>query len=131
MCGFFSEFFLVSTFNTPENIGLILDNQQIGPTTQIIKESDFPLQSYKPKVQIPFEVLPGQCPRKIAIERYFHPEFSQSSSGVYFTLFILEMCKITRLYNGFGQHTIKAIIKYNYCYYKLGRRRPIVFASGT
>ncbi|KAL7985996.1 hypothetical protein Chor_011162 [Crotalus horridus] len=60
---------LVSTFNTPENIGLILDNQQIGPTTQIIKESDFPLQAYKPKVQIPFEVLPGQCPRKIAIER--------------------------------------------------------------
>ncbi|XP_026529026.1 dynein heavy chain 1, axonemal [Notechis scutatus] len=59
----------VSTFNTPENIGLILDNQKIGPSTQIIKESDFPLQAYKPKVQVPFEVLPGQCPRKIAIER--------------------------------------------------------------
>ncbi|XP_054832932.1 dynein axonemal heavy chain 1 [Eublepharis macularius] len=59
----------VTTFATPENIGLILDSQQIGPTTEIIKESDFPLQAYKPKVQIPFEVLPGQCPRKIEIER--------------------------------------------------------------
>lgn len=120
---------LVSTFNTPENIGLILDNQQIGPTTQIIKESDFPLQAYKPKVQIPFEVLPGQCPRKIAIERYFHPEFNQLSSAYLFYLF----WKYLRspLYNDFGQHTIKAIIQYNYWYYKLGGRRPIVFTSGT
>ncbi|KAJ6667676.1 hypothetical protein lerEdw1_015997 [Lerista edwardsae] len=59
----------VTTFDTPENIGLILDSQQIGPTTEIIKETDFPPQSYKPKVQVPFEVLPGECPRKIAIER--------------------------------------------------------------
>ncbi|XP_048343305.1 LOW QUALITY PROTEIN: dynein axonemal heavy chain 1 [Sphaerodactylus townsendi] len=59
----------VTTFHTPENIGLILDSQQIGPTTEIIKESDFPLQAYKPKVQVPFEVLPGQCPRKVEIER--------------------------------------------------------------
>lgn len=59
----------VTTFVTPENIGAILDSQQIGLTTEIIKESDFPLQAYKPKVQIPFEVLPGQCPRKIEIER--------------------------------------------------------------
>ncbi|XP_042305771.1 dynein axonemal heavy chain 1 isoform X2 [Sceloporus undulatus] len=59
----------VTTFATPENIGNILNNQQIGPTTEIIKESDFPLQAYKPKVQVPFEVLPGQCPRKIEIER--------------------------------------------------------------
>ncbi|XP_034961986.1 dynein axonemal heavy chain 1 isoform X2 [Zootoca vivipara] len=59
----------VTTFETPENIGSILNAQQIGPTTEIIKETDFPLQSYKPKVQVPFEVIPGQCPRKIAIER--------------------------------------------------------------
>ncbi|CAI7935221.1 Hypothetical predicted protein [Podarcis lilfordi] len=59
----------VTTFETPENIESILNAQQIGPTTEIIKETDFPLQSYKPKVQVPFEVIPGQCPRKIAIER--------------------------------------------------------------
>ncbi|XP_060621830.2 dynein axonemal heavy chain 1 [Anolis sagrei] len=59
----------VTTFDTPENIGNILNSQQIGPTTEIIKETDFPLQAYKPKVQVPFEVLPGQCPRKIEIER--------------------------------------------------------------
>uniref|UniRef100_A0ABM5FKF8 Dynein axonemal heavy chain 1 isoform X2 n=1 Tax=Pogona vitticeps TaxID=103695 RepID=A0ABM5FKF8_9SAUR len=59
----------VTTFDTPDNIGALLDSQRIGLTTEIIKESDFPLQAYKPKVQIPFEVLPGQCPRKIEIER--------------------------------------------------------------
>lgn len=30
----------------------------------------FPECSFEPKVYIPFKVQPGQCPRKLAIERY-------------------------------------------------------------
>ncbi|XP_019331155.1 dynein axonemal heavy chain 1 [Alligator mississippiensis] len=59
----------VTTFEFPENFGSYLDQQMIGPTTEILVKSDFPLQAFKPKVQIPFQGLPGQCPRKIEIER--------------------------------------------------------------
>ncbi|EMP33877.1 Dynein heavy chain 1, axonemal [Chelonia mydas] len=59
----------VTTFETPENIESYLDKQVIGPTTEILAKSDFPLQAFKPKVQLPFQGLPGQCPRKIEIER--------------------------------------------------------------
>ncbi|CAM4600221.1 unnamed protein product [Caretta caretta] len=59
----------VTTFETPENIESYLDKQVIGPTTEILAKSDYPLQAFKPKVQLPFQGLPGQCPRKIEIER--------------------------------------------------------------
>ncbi|NXA33441.1 DYH1 protein, partial [Eudromia elegans] len=59
----------VTTFKTPEDIGSCLEKQVIGPTTEILLKSDFPLQAFKPKVQIPFQRLPGQCPRKVEIER--------------------------------------------------------------
>lgn len=36
----------------------------------MLTQVDFPLQAYEPKVQVPFLVLPGECPRKIEIERY-------------------------------------------------------------
>lgn len=54
----------------PENFGELLEQQHIGPTTQLLTRADFPLQAYEPKVQVPFLVLPGQCPRKTEIERY-------------------------------------------------------------
>lgn len=47
-----------------------MEQQIIGATTRLLTQTDFPLQSYEPKVQVPFQVLPGQCPRKIEIERY-------------------------------------------------------------
>ncbi|NXN94695.1 DYH1 protein, partial [Rhinopomastus cyanomelas] len=59
----------VTTFRTPEDFESILNKQVIGPTTQKLVESDFPEQSFKPKVQIAFQRLPGQCPRDIAVER--------------------------------------------------------------
>ncbi|XP_071611851.1 dynein axonemal heavy chain 1 [Heliangelus exortis] len=59
----------VTTFKMPEDIGKVLDKQVIGPTTENLTMSDFPVQSFKPKVQIPFQSLPGQCPRKVEIER--------------------------------------------------------------
>ncbi|XP_025927284.1 dynein heavy chain 1, axonemal [Apteryx rowi] len=59
----------VTTFRTPEDIGSCLEKQAIGPTTEILIKSDFPLRAFKPKVQIPFQRLPGQCPRKVEIER--------------------------------------------------------------
>lgn len=42
----------------------------MGATTQLLTETDFLPQAYEPKVQVPFLVLTGQCPRKIEIERY-------------------------------------------------------------
>nr|XP_009665828.1 PREDICTED: dynein heavy chain 1, axonemal [Struthio camelus australis] len=59
----------VTTFKTPDDFGSCLKKQVIGPTTEILIKSDFPLQAFKPKVQIPFQRLPGQCPRKVEIER--------------------------------------------------------------
>ncbi|NXK03929.1 DYH1 protein, partial [Herpetotheres cachinnans] len=59
----------VTTFKMPEDFGSVLDKQVIGPTTENLIKSDFPVQSFQPKVQIPFQRLPGQCPRKIEVER--------------------------------------------------------------
>ncbi|NWU63518.1 DYH1 protein, partial [Pterocles burchelli] len=59
----------VTTFRVPEDFGSVLDKQVIGPTTENLIKSDFPVQSFKPKVQIAFQRLPGQCPREIEVER--------------------------------------------------------------
>ncbi|XP_074169160.1 dynein axonemal heavy chain 1 isoform X1 [Rhinolophus sinicus] len=59
----------VRSFEVPEDFEERLEQQRIGPTTQSLAQADFPLQAYEPKVQVPFLVLPGQCPRKIEIER--------------------------------------------------------------
>ncbi|NXW40986.1 DYH1 protein, partial [Nyctiprogne leucopyga] len=59
----------VTTFKMPEDFGSVLDKQVIGPTTENLIKSDFPVQSFKPKVHIAFQRLPGQCPREIEIER--------------------------------------------------------------
>lgn len=59
----------VGTFEIPEDLEERVEQQSIGATTQQLTQTDFPLQAYEPKVQVPFQVLPGQCPRKIEIER--------------------------------------------------------------
>ncbi|KFZ54338.1 Dynein heavy chain 1, axonemal, partial [Podiceps cristatus] len=59
----------VTTFKMPEDFGSVLDKQVIGPTTENLIKSDFPVQSFKPKVQIAFQGLPGQCPRQVEVER--------------------------------------------------------------
>nr|XP_001915928.3 dynein heavy chain 1, axonemal isoform X2 [Equus caballus] len=59
----------VRTFEIPEDFEKRLEQQRIGSTTQLLTQTDFPLQAYEPKVQVPFLVLPGQCPRKTEIER--------------------------------------------------------------
>lgn len=64
-----SLYVLVTTFKMPEDFGSVLDKQVIGPTTENLIKSDFPVQSFKPKVQIAFQRLPGQCPRKLEVER--------------------------------------------------------------
>lgn len=60
----------VRTFEVPEDFEECLEHQRFGSTTKLLTQTDFPLQAYEPKVQVPFMVLPGQCPRKIEIERY-------------------------------------------------------------
>ncbi|KAI5937324.1 Dynein heavy chain 1, axonemal [Manis javanica] len=59
----------VSTFKVPEDFEERLEQQRLWPTTQVLAPTDFPPQAYEPKVQVPFVGLPGQCPRKIEIER--------------------------------------------------------------
>ena len=60
----------VRTFEVSEDFEERLEREQIGSTTKLLTQTDFPLQAYEPKVQVPYMVLPGQCPRKIEIERY-------------------------------------------------------------
>ncbi|NWR83166.1 DYH1 protein, partial [Furnarius figulus] len=59
----------VTQFKIPEDFKSVLDKEVVGPNTEIFIESDFPVQSFKPKVQIPFHRLPGQSPRKVEVER--------------------------------------------------------------
>uniref|UniRef100_A0A8C3K8B9 Dynein axonemal heavy chain 1 n=1 Tax=Calidris pygmaea TaxID=425635 RepID=A0A8C3K8B9_9CHAR len=59
----------VTTFKIPEDFGSVLDKQVIGPTTENLIKSDFPVQSFKPKVQIAFQRLPGQCSRNMEVEK--------------------------------------------------------------
>uniref|UniRef100_A0A8C3XBZ8 Dynein axonemal heavy chain 1 n=1 Tax=Cyanoderma ruficeps TaxID=181631 RepID=A0A8C3XBZ8_9PASS len=60
---------LASKFRTPANVKGLLDKQVVGPSTEDLTESDFPVQSFNPKVQIPFKRVPGQNPRKVEVER--------------------------------------------------------------
>ncbi|NXG25680.1 DYH1 protein, partial [Grallaria varia] len=59
----------VTQFKMPEDFRSVLDKQVDGPTTEIFTESDFPVQSFKPKVQILFQRLPGQSPWEVEVER--------------------------------------------------------------
>ncbi|XP_078270493.1 dynein axonemal heavy chain 1 [Rhinoraja longicauda] len=59
----------VSAFLGPENIGTHLESQVYGSDTELHTRTDFTLRSFQPKVQIPFQVAPGQRPRKLEIER--------------------------------------------------------------
>nr|XP_054101684.1 dynein axonemal heavy chain 1 isoform X2 [Callithrix jacchus] len=59
----------VGTFQVPEDFQERIEQQCIGSTTRLLAQTDFPPQAYEPKVQVPFQVLPGQRPRKIEIER--------------------------------------------------------------
>ncbi|XP_067855101.1 dynein axonemal heavy chain 1 [Heptranchias perlo] len=59
----------VSAFHGPDNITTHLESQIYGSSTELVKRTDFPLKSFEPKVQIPFQVVPGQRPRKLEIER--------------------------------------------------------------
>lgn len=61
---------IAESFVIPEDFQERVEQQSIGTTTRLLTQTDFPLQSYEPKVQVPFQVLPGHCPRKIEIERY-------------------------------------------------------------
>lgn len=60
----------VESFKVPEDFQELVEQQRIGTTTRLHTQTDFPIQAYEPKVQVPFHVLPGQCPRKTEIERY-------------------------------------------------------------
>lgn len=60
---------LASKFKTPANLQGLLDKQMVGPSTEDLTETDFPVQSFNPKVQMPFRRVPGQNARKVEVER--------------------------------------------------------------
>ncbi|KAM4652007.1 dynein axonemal heavy chain 1 [Discoglossus pictus] len=59
----------VTRFQTPPGLQSTLNKQIFGPTTEVLIKSDFPKSGHEPKVQLPFDVGPGQCPRKVELER--------------------------------------------------------------
>ncbi|KAG8436117.1 hypothetical protein GDO86_007286 [Hymenochirus boettgeri] len=59
----------VTSFQTPSDFQSYLDQQVIGSSNEAQVESDFSKSGYEPKVQLAFQVAPGQCPRKIELER--------------------------------------------------------------
>ncbi|EHB12979.1 Dynein heavy chain 1, axonemal [Heterocephalus glaber] len=64
----------VGSFVIPEDFEERMEQQCIGSTTQLLSKTDFPPQADEPKVHVPFQVLPGQRPRKVEIES---PPFAQ------------------------------------------------------
>ncbi|XP_060076356.1 dynein axonemal heavy chain 1-like, partial [Ylistrum balloti] len=59
----------VTTFDENPDVLNKLQKQVYGPSSEITTISDFPRQASEPKVQLPFYTKPGECPRKIEIER--------------------------------------------------------------
>ncbi|XP_060604387.1 dynein axonemal heavy chain 1-like isoform X2 [Ruditapes philippinarum] len=59
----------VTAFATSGDLSQVVKSQSYGPTTEITDISDFPVKASEPKVQLPFYTKPGECPRKIEIER--------------------------------------------------------------
>ncbi|XP_069045720.1 dynein axonemal heavy chain 1 isoform X1 [Lepisosteus oculatus] len=59
----------VTTFHSPRDVLELLDAERHGPTTELVKKTDFSLSGYIAKVQLPYQAVQGQCPRKIEIER--------------------------------------------------------------
>ncbi|XP_038005283.1 dynein heavy chain 1, axonemal [Motacilla alba alba] len=59
----------VTKFKMPSDFKGLMEKQVVGPSTEILAESDFPEQSFTPKLQIPFKRVPGQNPRKVEVER--------------------------------------------------------------
>ncbi|KAK3096562.1 hypothetical protein FSP39_001310 [Pinctada imbricata] len=59
----------VTTFELPQDVSSRIQGQTHGPSTMLTDISDFPLHASEPKVQLPYYTKPGECPRKIEIER--------------------------------------------------------------
>ncbi|XP_063674391.1 dynein axonemal heavy chain 1-like isoform X3 [Bolinopsis microptera] len=58
-----------SSFKIPDDFDEQLEKQIYGPSTQIAQNTDYPMSSWEPKVQMPYYTPPGNTPRKVAIER--------------------------------------------------------------
>ncbi|XP_052086994.1 dynein axonemal heavy chain 1-like isoform X4 [Mytilus californianus] len=59
----------VTSFEEKGNVIEQIKSQSHGPSTEITAISDFSKSSSEPKVQLPFYTKPGDCPRKIEVER--------------------------------------------------------------
>ncbi|KAM3838092.1 dynein axonemal heavy chain 1-like [Diretmus argenteus] len=59
----------LTTFQTPPDLFKLIKKESRGPTTQQAQIDDFSPGGYTPKVQLPYQTMPGQIHRKIEIER--------------------------------------------------------------
>ncbi|XP_067102135.1 dynein axonemal heavy chain 1 [Osmerus mordax] len=59
----------VTTFWTPHELHSLVEKDSHGPSTQIQQQTDFAPGGHTAKVQLPYNSLPGEIPRKIEIER--------------------------------------------------------------
>ncbi|GAA6221830.1 dynein heavy chain 1, axonemal-like [Lates japonicus] len=70
-----------TTFKTPSDHCKLAEKDYHGPISQLSQNSYFCRGGDKPKVQIPYQTIPGQLPRKLAIERrrreYLKLDFEQ------------------------------------------------------
>ncbi|KAJ7998998.1 hypothetical protein DPEC_G00210820 [Dallia pectoralis] len=59
----------VTTFQTPSDLHCLVEMDKHGPTIQPKQQTHFSTAGYTAKVQMPYHSWPGECPRKIQIER--------------------------------------------------------------
>lgn len=62
--------FVVTTFKTSSGQCKPVEKDKYGPTSQQTQTSYFCRGGDKPKVQMPYQTIPGQIPRKLEIERF-------------------------------------------------------------
>lgn len=63
-------FFLATICKAPLDQCIFDDKDIPGPTAQHPQTSYFCQGGDEPKIQMPYQTIPGQIPRKLAIERY-------------------------------------------------------------
>ncbi|XP_066555780.1 dynein axonemal heavy chain 1 [Amia ocellicauda] len=59
----------VTTFRSPPAPDWLPEAEQSGPSARPQRAEDFSQCGYTAKVQLPYQVAPGQCPRRVEIER--------------------------------------------------------------
>ena len=63
-------FSVVVTFKIPSDHFKLVEKDNYGPISELLQTSYFCRGGDTPKVQMPYQTIPGKIPRKLEIERY-------------------------------------------------------------